>query len=404
MSHATATAGNPAPPTLRQSLRALPRSVWVLFLGTFINRFGTFVVPFLALYLIDRGFTKMEAGLAVSTYGIGHLFASIIGGHLADTLGRRQTILLSMVASAVTMVAFSQAATYPVILTLAFLAGLATEVYRPASSALLTDLVAPEHRVTAFVGYRIAINAGFAFGPAVAGWLAAKSFFWLFIGDAVTSVIFGIITLVALPAGVSLSKTQPIGWRGALNTIRRDRRFLRVLAASFLAGLIFMQMSTTLGMEIARHGYSTGVFGWILSLNGILIVLIELPLTSWVRRFPTLRLMALGYLLCGLGFGMNALGGTIPWFVLAMTVFTFGEMISLPVGTAYIAELAPTEMRGRYNGVNGLTWALALIIGPSTGMALFTWNPNALWLASAMCGLGAAVILSRGAKAPSITP
>lgn len=404
MSRATATAGNPAPPTLRQSLRALPRSVWVLFLGTFINRFGTFVVPFLALYLIDRGFTKMEAGLAVSTYGIGHLFASIIGGHLADTLGRRQTILLSMVASAVTMVAFSQAATYPVILTLAFLAGLATEVYRPASSALLTDLVAPEHRVTAFVGYRIAINAGFAFGPAVAGWLAAKSFYWLFIGDAVTSVIFGIITLVALPAGVSLSKTQPIGWRGALNTIRRDRRFLRVLAASFLAGLIFMQMSTTLGMEIARHGYSTGVFGWILSLNGILIVLIELPLTSWVRRFPTLRLMALGYLLCGLGFGMNALGGTIPWFVLAMTVFTFGEMISLPVGAAYIAELAPSEMRGRYNGVNGLTWALALIIGPSTGMALFTWNPNALWLASAMCGLGAAVILSRGAKAPSITP
>lgn len=163
---------NPPPSSLLTALKSLPGSVWVLYLGTFINRFGTFVVPFLALYLVERGFSATQAGLAVSTYGVGHLFASIIGGHLADTLGRRKTILISMVASAVTMLAFSQAESYPTILLLAFLAGLATETYRPASSALLTDLVDPKDRVTAFAGYRIAINAGFAFGPAVAGWLA----------------------------------------------------------------------------------------------------------------------------------------------------------------------------------------------------------------------------------------
>ncbi len=387
---------NPPTTSLLTALKSLPGSVWVLYLGTFINRFGTFVVPFLALYLVERGFSATQAGLAVSTYGVGHLFASIIGGHLADTLGRRKTILISMMASAVTMLAFSQAESYPAMLLLAFLAGLATEVYRPASSALLTDLVDPKDRVTAFAGYRIAINAGFAFGPAVAGWLAEHSFFWLFVGDAATSIAFGLITFFALPAGLRLTAAQRVSWPESLQVIRRDTRFLRVLAASFLVGMVFMQMSTTFGLEVERHGHPKTVFGWVLSWNGILIVLCELPLTLWTRRFPTLTMMALGYLLCGLGFGLNILGGTIPILMLGMTVFTLGEMISLPVGAAYVAELAPAELRGRYNGANGLTWALSLIVGPSAGMALFAWDPRALWLASAVCGALAALILMKG--------
>lgn len=378
------------------TLRHLPASVWVLYAGTFINRFGAFVVPFLTLYLKEaRGFSAAQAGFAVSAYGLGHLFASILGGHLADTLGRRKTILLSMVASAAAMLAFSQAERYPTILTLAFITGLATEVYRPASSALLADLVDSTHRVTAFVGYRIAINAGFAFGPAVAGWLADRSYFWLFVGNAATSLAFGLITFLALPAGLRLSAAQRVGWRESIQVIGRDARFMRVLAASFLAGLVFFQMSSTLGLEIKASGHSTKVFGAVLALNGVLIVLFELPLTTWMKRFAPLGLMATGYLLCGLGFGLHATGGTIAVFVVAMTVFTIGEMLSLPVGAAYIAELAPVELRGRYMGANGLTWALALIVGPSAGTALFTWNPSALWIASALCGVVAAVVLLR---------
>ena len=184
---------NPSPPTLMTTLRSLPGSVWVLFAGTFLNRFGTFVVPFLALYLTQRGFTAAQSGFALGAYGSGHLCASLLGGQLADTFGRRKTILLSMFASAVTMLLFSQANSYWAILSLAFLAGLATETYRPAASALLTDIVPEEHRITAFAGYRIAINAGWAIGPAVGGFLAKHSYFWLFVGDAITSLLFGIL-------------------------------------------------------------------------------------------------------------------------------------------------------------------------------------------------------------------
>lgn len=177
-----------------------------------------------------------------------------------------------------------------------------------------------------------------------------RSFYWLFVGAAATSIAFGLITFFALPAGLRLNAAQRVSWPDSLQVIRRDTRFLRVLAASFLVGMVFMQMSTPFGLEVARHGHSKTVFGWVLSWNGILSVLCELPLTLWTRRFPTLPMRALGYLLCGLGFGLNILGGTMPILMLGMTVFTLGEMISLPVGAAYVAELAPAELRGRYNG------------------------------------------------------
>ncbi|HAV62118.1 MAG TPA: MFS transporter [Verrucomicrobiales bacterium] len=392
---------NPQPPPLLATLRSLPRPVWILYAATFINRFGTFVVPFLVLYLTRRGFSQAEAGIALSAYGAGHLVASILGGQLADSFGRRKTILLSMGGSAVTMLLFSQAETFWTVLPLAFLAGLATEIYRPASSALLTDLVEPGQRVPAFAGYRLAINAGWAIGPAVGGWMAKYSYFWLFVGDALTSLVFGVIAWFGLPAGLRLSKAQQLHWRQAVAVIRADRRFLQVLTASLLVGMIFMQMNTTYGMEVLRHGYSEAVFGTLLSLNGVLIILFELPLTAWTRRLPTVPTVAVGYFLCGLGFGLNALGGTIAIFALSMIVFTIGEMISLPVASAYVADLAPTELRGRYMGANGLTWALALIIGPSAGMALFAWHPNALWVGSVACGALAALILIRGSRQPT---
>ena len=189
-------------PTLLSSLRALPRPVWILFLGTFLNKFGTFVVPFLTLYLTRQGYSLASAGMAIGAYGAGHLIASLLGGHLADTIGRRKTIVLSMFSAALAMMLLSQARSLPVIIVLTALAGLTGELYRPAATALLADLVSPSERVTAFAAYRMAFNAGWAFGPATAGFLAERGYFWLFAGDAATSVLFGLVALLSLPRSV----------------------------------------------------------------------------------------------------------------------------------------------------------------------------------------------------------
>src|SRR5271165_4440070 len=113
---------NTIEPTLLSRLRALPRPAWILFLGTFLNKFGTFVLPFLTLYLTQRGFTFNDAGLAISAYGVGSLMASALGGHLADAIGRRKTIALSMFSVAVAMVLLSQSKSLPAIVVATFLA------------------------------------------------------------------------------------------------------------------------------------------------------------------------------------------------------------------------------------------------------------------------------------------
>ena len=395
---------NAAHPTLSQSLRALPRPAWILFFGTFLNKFGTFVMPFLALYLTQRGFSPAAAGVAIGGYGVGHFLASILGGLLADTIGRRKTIVLSMFSSAGAMLLLSQARSFPTVVALTVLAGLTSELYRPASSALLADLVPAGQRVTAFATYRMAFNAGWAFGPATAGFLATRGYFWLFLGDAITSVLYGIVALVALPRGVR-STTRESGWGAALKSLRRDRPFLQVLLASFGVGVVFFQMGSTFGLYVTSLGFAAAVYGAILSLNGVLVVLCELPLTTVTRRFPPRRVMAVGYALVGLGFALNSAARTVPALVCCIVIFTFGEMVAMPVSSAYLADLSPPNMRGRYMGAFGMTWALAMSFGPAFGMRLISFGPLALWLTiGGFALLSAGVILlpvKRTAPAPA---
>ncbi len=384
---------SPREPTLFGSLRALPRAAWVLFAGTFLNRFGGFVVPFLTLYLTGQGYSVTAAGLAVSAYGVGNLFASLVGGHLADRLGRRETIVLSMFSAAAAMMFLSQAHALAVIVVLTFVTGLASEAYRPASAALLTDLVPAGQRLTAFAALRVTLNAGFAFGPATAGLLAAYGYIWLFVGDALTSALFGLIALLALPRVVQRSVNGNAKWREVLAVLRADKRFQQLLLANFAVSLVFMQMASTFGLFVTSLGFSAATYGVVISLNGALIVFCELPLTAFTRRFLARKVMALGYGLIGVGFGLNHFAHSVTALVACMAVFTLGEMLALPMASAYVADLAPPQMRGRYMGVNGMTWALALIIGPVAGMKLFALHPVAYWVGCATLGILAAMVI-----------
>ncbi len=378
--------------TLRESLRALPKSAWILFFGTFLNKFGTFVVPFLSIYLVRQGFSAAQAGLAVGAYGLGTLIAAALGGYLADSLGRKKTIVLSMFSVAVTMLCLSQARSLPMVLWFAGLAGLTGELYRPASTAFLADLVPAGQRLTAFAAYRIAFNAGWTFGPALAGLLAQNSFFWLFLGDAVTSLLYGIVAWLALPASPSSRRLEQ-GWREIITAVRQDKRFIQLLCAALVVGLVFMQICSTLSLEITRHGISAGTYGLLISLNGMLVVLFELPITRLTRRYPPRWMIACGFVLIGTGFALNALAQTTRDFALNMLVFTLGEMICMPVTSAYVADLAPSSLRGRYMGTSGLVWALAYVFGPSLGLWLFSFNPALLWWSCGGLGLLAGAII-----------
>ena len=381
--------------TLRQSLRELPPTAWLLFAGTFVNRFGSFVIVFLVLYVREQGFTTPQAGLAVSAYGLGSLAASLVGGQLADRLGRRNTIAISMFASAAAMLALSQAHTLPAILVLAVLAGLAAEAYRPASAALLADLTTAGDRVTAFAMYRLAINLGFTVGPAAAGLLAEHSFTWLFVGDAVTSIVYGIVALLAFPEGRRVRRHEERRGEG-LRTIAHDRGFLVFLVASTLGALVYMQSSATFPLAVQDAGLSLAFYGALVSLNGIVIVLVELPLTTVTRRFPAPPVIALGFLLVGVGFALTGVADSAVALAVTVSIWTLGEIVNAPVASAYVADLSPERLRGRYQGAWSFTWGLGLVLGPSVGTALYAWRPGALWLGCLVLGILSAGLMLLG--------
>jgi len=395
---------NPTNSRLIDELRQLPRPVWILCIGTFINRFGTFVVPFLTLYMTGNGFSPRDAGFTIGMIGVGGMLAALFGGWLADRFGRRRSMGAALLSGAVCMLLMSTAKTLPAFLLFGFATGASHGLYHPAASALLADILPPRRRVLGYTVVRFAINLGWACGMAAAGFLAQISYQWLFWGDAATSAIFGVIALLTLPHGVR-SDSKNSGWRPAIASIRANRAFLCLAAATTLAAITFFQWGSVVSLYLRDLGQPEKVFGLLMAGNGLMIAIFELPLSRWTQRRSFRHVIAVGYLLCGLG--LAAVVATNFWsgaiaavtiITVGFIIFTIGEMISMPVSGAYVASLAPDEMRGRYSGVMGLTWSFAHIVGPSVGLLLYEWSPNAVWAFGLALGVGAWLITWRGAR------
>ena len=391
-------------PSLRANLRAMPRSAWVLFAGSFVNRLGTFVLPFLTLYLTGHGYSPAQAGIAIACYGLGGLISQVAGGLVADRLGRRNAIALSMFgASALTLAlwrATSLAAIYPITFALAVFA----ELYRPASGALIADLLPAEQRVTAFTLYRLTVNVGWAAGLAIGGFLAERNFALAFIGDAITSASFGVIALVALPHGTRTAKEHERHLATARASILADRGFLLFLAAVLTAGLVYSQNVSTLPLEIRDAGYGASTYGSLQALNGTLVVLFELVVISWTQRFERFRMIALGNLLIGLGFASLLLVASVPGFVIFILIWTLGEMIESPLASAVAADRAPLHARGRYQSAYGSMFGLAWILGPVLGTSIYQASPDALWIACGLVGVASAALALAAGWRPAPVP
>lgn len=355
------------------------------------------MVPFLVLYMVRQGYSPAQAGVAASSYGAGSMAAAVAGGYLTDTIGRKSTIALSMFGSAACMLALSQAQSLTLLILLAGLTGLASELYRPATGALLADLVPAGQRVTAFATYRLAINLGFAAGPATAGFLAQRSFSLLFLGDALTSVVFAVVALLALPSGAPSARPDKEDG-GGFRPVLANRPFVLLLLANVGIAFVYFQGQSTLPLHVRDSGLSTTVYGLLLSLNGLAIVLFELPLTSITQRFPPRPIIASGLLLVGAGFALTGPAHAVAPLAITVLIWTLGEMIHSPVAQAYVADMAPVHLRGRYQGAFGFAWAVGLVLGPSLGTTLYAWNQAALWLLCGGLGVLAPLLIFAGTR------
>lgn len=363
--------------------RDLPPSFWFLWFGTVINRLGGFAVPFLMLYLTTRlGINLATAALMVSVMGAGSFFAQLLGGELSDRLGRRPVMMMSFFVSPVAMVALGLVREPLLLVTAMFALGFFMDLYRPAVSAAIVDLVPADKRTRAFGYIYWAINFGAAVAPVAAGLLANVDFFLLFLGDAITTAVFGFIVLTRVPEtqAEDIATAARIRTSARAGQALRDPMLLVFALLSLFVGVIYSQGHVTLPVDMAAKGLLPSDYGLAIAVNGALIVFITLHISRWSERWPRYLGMAVAALLLGAGFGLTEFADALPFYAFTVVIWTLGEVIGAAIAPVIVAEMSPPTLRGLYQGIWGSSWGLAFFIGPALGGFVYQqFGSGALW-------------------------
>ena len=385
------------------SFSGLPAAFWWLWVATLVNRLAGFVATFLALYLTqDMGYSASFAGLVVSLYGGGAAAASLVGGALTDRIGRRPTILIAQVLTGVCIVALGLSEQPVLIAVLAFAVGMVSHASRPAIGAVVADVVPSKDRGKAYSLNFWAANIGFGVSAAAAGLLARQNYFLLFVSEAVATLLCALLIFWKVPetrstpqAGEAAADVRRTGY----GVVLKDGTFMALAGLAFLVVVLFQQAATTLPITMGQEGNSSADYGLVLSFNGLLIVILQIPLSRFVKDRKPLQVLAVAALLCGYGFGLTAFADSLALYAATVAVWTLGEIIFTPIGTQMVADLSPEHARGRYQGVYNLAWASAALATPvMSGLIMDHFGADAIWAACAVLGTAAAcgyVLLTR---------
>ncbi len=372
----------------------LPRSFWVIWVGTVINRLGYVVEPFLALYLVrGRGLSVGTAGVLIACFGAGAFVSQPLGGMLADRIGRRATIILGMTGSAVAFVALGLAPTLVVIGLAAAAAGLAIDLYRPAVAATVADIVPSEQRPRAYGLIYWGLNIGVGVAAVAGGFLAQHSYWFLFLLDAATCIGFAVVVAVGLP------ETRPAGHdaeRGGYRAALSDGLLVALAASAFVGGLVYLQSFVTLPLVMSIHGLGPSAYGLAYVINPIAVIVLQPVTIRWLARQRLVFVYVGGSVLLGLGFFLTLFARSIPAYAATVLVWTLGEIAFNAVGPALVADLAPVHLRGRYNGVFGTSFGAAALVAPIIGtLTLQHLGEGWLWSACLLVSIaaGGAVLL-----------
>lgn len=386
---------------LHRRLRELPRSAWVIFAGMFLIKFGNFLNVFLVLFLVSRGYSAFQAGVALAAVGLGTFVGNAVGGTVADRFGRRTSIAVSMFGSGAATIAVPFTDGMVTTTVLVGVVGVFAQLYRPAAGALLVDVVDGEQRVMAFAVLRLAVNVGMAVGPLVGGLLSGQSYTYVFAGDALFSLAFGTLALLMLPAGRPASsgpaadggRVKDRGYREVFT----DRPYVLFLLSMVAATFVYGQSTATLPLHVTDAGFSNSVYGLLLGLNALLCVVIELPLTRYTERRDPRRVIAAGLVLLGIGMGLTGAMSTVWLLALTVVVWTVAETVYTPIANAYPAEFSPAHLRGRYQGAEGLAHTLGGTLGPAVGGLLYGMSAPLHWTVCAVVAVAGALLVL-GAK------
>ena len=380
---------------LKKIYNEFPRKFWAVVAVSFIDRVGgTLLFPFFSLYITQKFNVGMtQAGVILGMFSLFGLFGGMLGGALTDRFGRKKLIIFGLVFSALTTLSLGLVNTFNALYPLAVMIGLLSDIAGPAHNAMLADMLPEKQRQEGFGILRVAGNLAWLIGPTIGGFIANRSYFALFVIDAVVSSVVALLFFLMIP------ETRPQGraeeatasvldsFKGYFQVVR-DMPFMAFLTAGILMGLVYQQMYNSLSVYLRDvHQINPQGYGFLLTTSAITVVIFQFTVARLIKYRPPFLMMALGTLFYMLGFSMFGFVQPYWLFLAAMVVITLGEMIIMPTTQALAANFAPEDMRGRYMAVFGLSWMLPATVGPgAAGVILDNYNPNLLWyIGGALC-------------------
>jgi MFS family permease len=373
-----------------------PRDFWMMIAVNFVDRLGgSLLFPFFALYITRKFNVGMtEVGGLFAIFFISGFIGSFPGGALTDRFGRKGIIIFSLIASSFSTLLMGFVNVFQFFLLVAFISGIFTDVGGPAYEAVFMDMLPEEKRASGFGIRRVAFNLAIVIGPVLGGFIAARSYLALFVIDAIVSGIVALMVFLLIP------ETKPMAQEGreqesTVQTFKgylqvlRDGKFIAFTLVCLLTWLVYMNMNTTLGVFLRdQHGLPESGYGWLISINAAMVVLLQFPITRRIEKNPPMLMMALGTLCIAVGLFLYGFVGTFLLFAVAIAILTVGEMVTVPIANAVVAKFSPEDMRGRYNFIYGNSWGISFAVGPYlAGLLMDNYNPNLLWYACGIIGM-----------------
>lgn len=382
-----------------KGVKGLSRDLWVIYSATLINRSGTMVLPFLALYLTTQLHQNAStAGLILTFYGVGALFTAPFMGKLSDKIGSLTIMKLSLFLSGVTLFFYPLIKGYTALLIATLLWSIINEAFRPAVLSLISYLAPTDKRRTAFAMNRLVINLGMSIGPVAAGFLAQINFSIIFYVDAATSILAAIF-LTFYPIKHKIDKDEiekeVEKLQSHKGTVLKDIRFIIFLLAITPATMILFQHIGALPLYLVKDlQFKTSTFGMLTAVNTVLIIFMEVPLNSVMTTWSEKKSLALGALLIGTGFGLTAFVSNVIPLIITIIIWTFGEMIFFPTSSTFAAEISPPNRRGEYMGYFQMSFSLAFAIGPWLGTLVYdNFGGKEVWFAAFFVSIISAIAL-----------
>jgi MFS family permease len=383
----------------RHLQKEYPSQFWLLFWGLLISTTGASMIwPFLMIYVSERLDLPLGtiAILMTINSGAGLIF-SFIAGPLADRVGRKWVMVISLLVNGIVYVLLSRADSLSSFAVLMALSGAFNPLYRVGADAMMADLVPPEKRLEAYSLMRMSSNVGVALGPAMGGIIASISYtvaFFFAAGGLVSySLLVGYLAKETLPQS-EISTKKPAERFGGYSRVLRDGYYLSFIGVFTLTQMCAAIMWILLSVYAKQnYGVPESQYGFIPTTNAIMVVTLQLSITRLVRNWPVMLALSFGTLLYAVGVGGVSLATGFWGFLLCMVIFTIGELILTPTATTLAANLAPPDMRGRYMSLYGLTWGVAAGIGPIFGGFMNdNISPQSIWHGGMVIGLATAFL------------